>query len=125
VPDIRRSPSASLNISHVWVQRVEVDIQCRGKDQRACGNGAFYAQHGSGVEGRLTTTDVLIIFSMSCKYVSCAVSIFLFCGLKINHQRRLFSPLQICLTSNRSIFLPESDISTSKVTLLLSTVHVL
>jgi hypothetical protein len=43
--------SACLNISHVWVQRLEGIFGVRVGTKRARGNGAVDAQLGTGVEG--------------------------------------------------------------------------
>ncbi len=42
------SSSASLNMSHVWVHRVEGIF---GMGVMACGKGAADSQHRTGVEG--------------------------------------------------------------------------
>jgi hypothetical protein len=43
--------STSLEIPHVWVQRVEGDIWGGGRAKRACGKGTVDSQQGTSVGG--------------------------------------------------------------------------
>jgi hypothetical protein len=60
----------------------------------------------------LTTTQMLIILYMCCKYASCAIHIFLLCRLKINHMIKIqIMPLsRACSLSCEPLGDPQIDL---------------